>query len=88
MPPALPGVAPPSVKDGTRSESLPGNPEEGVPGVTVTPPTPPASESLGKAAGAAVGPDVGAAVAKVGGTENGSAAVKPVGGEATAAAAA
>ncbi|KAI0630164.1 hypothetical protein C8Q77DRAFT_1039831, partial [Trametes polyzona] len=33
------------------AQSVPGNPEEGVPGVTVTPPTPPASETLGKAAG-------------------------------------
>ena len=31
-------------------EGVPGNKEAGVPGVTVTPPTPPASESLGRSA--------------------------------------
>ena len=45
-------VAPPA-KDGPQGEHVPGDPEQGVPGVTVTPPTPPASETLGKVAGAA-----------------------------------
>ncbi|KAI0355654.1 hypothetical protein OH77DRAFT_1511500 [Trametes cingulata] len=37
-----------------QAEGVRGNPAEGVPGVTVTPPTPPAAETLGKAAGLAV----------------------------------
>ncbi|KAI0645522.1 hypothetical protein C8Q79DRAFT_910717 [Trametes meyenii] len=43
-------VAPPG-DPAAQTESVLGNPEEGVPGVTVIPPTPPASETLGKAAG-------------------------------------
>ncbi|KAI0675119.1 hypothetical protein C8Q78DRAFT_1010612 [Trametes maxima] len=43
-------VAPPG-DPAAQTESVLGNPEEGVPGVTVVPPTPPASETLGKAAG-------------------------------------
>ncbi|KAI0743610.1 hypothetical protein C8Q80DRAFT_1272280 [Daedaleopsis nitida] len=42
----------------TSAESVPANPAEGVPGVTVTPPTPPASETLGKSAGGAFAPKV------------------------------
>ncbi|RPD78065.1 hypothetical protein L226DRAFT_502366 [Lentinus tigrinus ALCF2SS1-7] len=45
-------VAPPA-KAAVQGEHVPGDPEQGVPGVTVTPPTPPASGTLGKAAGAA-----------------------------------
>ncbi|RDX55192.1 hypothetical protein OH76DRAFT_1478639 [Lentinus brumalis] len=45
-------VAPPA-KPAVQTAHVPGNDEEGVPEVTVTPPTPPASETLGKAAGAA-----------------------------------
>lgn len=40
------------------AESVPGNVAQGVPGVTVTPPTPPASETLGKSAGGAFAPKV------------------------------
>ncbi|OJT09317.1 hypothetical protein TRAPUB_14225 [Trametes pubescens] len=57
--PPLPGlnhtpvfVAPPG-DPAVQVEGVKGNPAEGVPGVKVTPPTPPASETLGKAAGAA-----------------------------------
>ncbi|KAH9855102.1 hypothetical protein C2E23DRAFT_774053 [Lenzites betulinus] len=46
-------VAPPG-DPAVQTQSVPGNPAEGVPGVTVTPPTPPASETLGKAAGEAI----------------------------------
>ncbi|KAI0821655.1 hypothetical protein BC628DRAFT_1523397 [Trametes gibbosa] len=46
-------VAPPG-DPAVQTQSVPGNPAEGVPGVTVTPPTPPTSETLGKAAGEAI----------------------------------
>ena len=42
-------VAPPG-DPAARLQSVQGDPENGVPGVTVTPPTPPASDTLGKAA--------------------------------------
>ncbi|KAL1942067.1 hypothetical protein VTO73DRAFT_6597 [Trametes versicolor] len=45
-------VAPPG-DPAVQVQGVRGNPDEGVPGVKVTPPTPPASETLGKAAGEA-----------------------------------
>ncbi|TBU49450.1 hypothetical protein BD309DRAFT_882160 [Dichomitus squalens] len=59
------------------SESVPGNQEQGVPGVTVTPPTPPASESLIKSVGAAAAGLSEEAADKV--DENGIAAVGQAG---------